>query len=282
MRIEKVDLYDYFKVSREGSNRGFLTCYLLDNDKEVNLSRKHPSIVVFPGGGYFFTSFREKEPVALAFLNKGFNVFVLDYYCFENKACYPSVIKEAMMAVKYVRDNLNEFNGYEEGVSGVGFSAGGHLLGLVSSIKDNELDLLGFSREDVKLNGAIFSYPVISSRTDLTHKDSFYNLTLNDPKLLYSLSIENRVDASFPPSFIWHTLLDHAVNPSNSSLLKECLDKFNVVNELKYFRKGEHGGSVATLMCYREDQIKDVPSINSSWVDLACAFLLKQGVKIID
>ena len=30
MRIEKVDLYDYFKVSREGSNRGFLTCYLLD------------------------------------------------------------------------------------------------------------------------------------------------------------------------------------------------------------------------------------------------------------
>ena len=117
MRIEKVDLYDYFKVSREGSNKGFLTCYLLDNDKEVNLSRKHPSIVVFPGGGYFFTSFREKEPVALAFLNKGFNVFVLDYYCFENKACYPSVIKEAMMAIKYVRDNLNEFNGYEEGVS---------------------------------------------------------------------------------------------------------------------------------------------------------------------
>ena len=36
-------------------------------------------MLVIPGGGYGMVSAREGEPIALSFLNKGYNSFVLTY-----------------------------------------------------------------------------------------------------------------------------------------------------------------------------------------------------------
>ena len=42
--------------------------YLLDNSEEIEIARRRPLVLVLPGGGYSFRSFREAEPVAVRLL----------------------------------------------------------------------------------------------------------------------------------------------------------------------------------------------------------------------
>lgn len=54
-----------------------LSAYLLDNSAEFNNIDTRPAVLIFPGGGYYSTSDREAEPVAMDYLAEGFNAFVL-------------------------------------------------------------------------------------------------------------------------------------------------------------------------------------------------------------
>ena len=49
-----------------------LYTYIRDESPEMEAHRR-PAVVICPGGGYGMTSDREAEPVALKFLEKGFN-----------------------------------------------------------------------------------------------------------------------------------------------------------------------------------------------------------------
>ena len=62
-----------------GAHNAQLTCYLQDPCTEMPALDRCPAILIFPGGAYAFCSDREADPVALAFLNAGYNAFVLRY-----------------------------------------------------------------------------------------------------------------------------------------------------------------------------------------------------------
>ena len=79
MKVFSLNLYDYFGLAHPEGAEGELFCYLPDTSREVNPARRHPAILVLPGGGYAFTSDREAEPVALQFLARGYSAFVLRY-----------------------------------------------------------------------------------------------------------------------------------------------------------------------------------------------------------
>jgi acetyl esterase/lipase len=70
MRIEKISF---------DNTEGCLTAYLLDQSPEFNKIDTRPAVLIFPGGGYYVTSDREAEPIAMAYLAEGFNAFVLRY-----------------------------------------------------------------------------------------------------------------------------------------------------------------------------------------------------------
>ncbi|MDR1876920.1 MAG: alpha/beta hydrolase, partial [Flavobacteriaceae bacterium] len=72
MKIEKVTLW-------EDNPKITYTSYLMDNSPDIEEGRKYPAIIVCGGGAYMGISGREKEPVALCFLAKGYQAFVLDY-----------------------------------------------------------------------------------------------------------------------------------------------------------------------------------------------------------
>ena len=55
------------------------TFYLQTPNAEIDSTRKYPIVVIVPGGAYFWTSWREMEPVALDFLGKGFSCVVMEY-----------------------------------------------------------------------------------------------------------------------------------------------------------------------------------------------------------
>ena len=56
----------------------YLTAYIRDTSPEMK-NDPRPAVLICPGGAYHWVSDRENEPVALQFLARGYNVFVLKY-----------------------------------------------------------------------------------------------------------------------------------------------------------------------------------------------------------
>lgn len=48
-----------------------LTIYLSDNTPEIDAARRHPMVLICPGGGYTMTSDREAEPGGACIFGKG-------------------------------------------------------------------------------------------------------------------------------------------------------------------------------------------------------------------
>ena len=270
MTTKRVDLYEYFGIARPEGCSGYLDVYTHDINDEFTKNRIRPAMLVLPGGGYGYCSAREKEPIAFSYLANGFNCYCLDYSVKEN-AKYPIPVIEAVMAVLYVRQTANELATDPTKVCGVGFSAGGHLLGiLVTAYKNKEIkDVLGDVVKNARLDGAIFSYPVIL--TENTHKGSIQNITGGDNALIPVVDIAKNVNGESTPAFIWTTVNDGAV-PSESSLELACAYKrAGVPFELHMFENGTHGLSTAT-----EEVNTPNPAV-AVWVSLSLTWLKNRG-----
>ena len=53
-----------------------LTAYVQESGGEF-FFEKRPAMLVLPGGGYLYCSDREADPVAMAYLQAGYQVFIL-------------------------------------------------------------------------------------------------------------------------------------------------------------------------------------------------------------
>ena len=68
-----------------------------------------PAILVIPGGGYgCVCDDREGEPIALAFVAKGYQAFVL-HYSVGRVRPYPAQLCEASLAMAHIRDHAEEY-----------------------------------------------------------------------------------------------------------------------------------------------------------------------------
>lgn len=239
MITEKIDLYEYFKLNRNGANGGYLTVYARTESAEMK-RRIRPAMLVLPGGAYTMISDRESEPVALKFLDKGYSSFVLSYSVYTK---YPTPLHEAQMAVAYIRDNAEFYNVDSNRICAVGFSAGGHLTGLLATAKTDEA-ILKRGIDELKPNAVILSYPVVTMG-EFTHVGSRDNISGGNEKLYDALSVEKRADKNSVPAFIWHTYEDSAVPLENSLMLASAYRNNNVPFALHIFERGWHGLSFA-------------------------------------
>ena len=120
-----------------GTHNAQLTCYLQDPCTEMPALDRCPAILIFPGGAYAFCSDREADPVALAFLNAGYNAFVLRYSVSQNcpvEEVYTNAFAEAQEAMDYLHQNAGDLHIDPEQIAVVGFSAGGHLAASVGTM----------------------------------------------------------------------------------------------------------------------------------------------------
>ena len=270
MITKKIDLYEYFGITRPDGCSGYLNVYTHETCAEFTKNRIRPAMLVIAGGGYAYCSAREKEPIVFSYLSKGFNCYCLDYSVKEN-AKYPNPVLEAVMAVLYIRQTAEELATDPTKVCGVGFSAGGHLLGmLVTAYQNKEIrNFLGDKVDNARLDGAIFSYAVIL--TDNTHKDSITRITGGDTSLIPVVDIYKNVNSNSTPAFIWATVNDGAV-PSESSLELACAYKrAGVPFELHMFANGNHGLSTAT------EEVNSPNSAVAVWIDLSLTWLNARG-----
>ena len=275
MIVKTIDLYEYFGIKRKGNEAGFLTTYLPYQAEDHYPNRLRPAMLVIGGGGYAYVSGREKECEAVAFLANGFAAFTLDYSCAPTR--FPAQLLEGAMAMAYIRENADNLHVLKDKIAAIGFSAGGHLTGMLATLFNAEevVSVLKDKADLVRPDAVILSYPVISSGKK-THGASFDNLCGDNIELKARLSLENCVTKDSSPAYIWATMDDNCVPSENSLLMASAYKENGVPFELHIFETGAHGLSLST----EETGNVNVPV--QKWLDMAVTWLKARGFILKD
>ncbi len=239
--------------SDKGGNDLPLVPYLCDNPSGV-------SVIVCPGGSYCWHDY-ETEGISVAkWLNSiGISAFILKYqvigfwsflthdrYLFPRND-HPDMISDLQRAIKYVRENSEEFNIDPQKLGVMGFSAGGHLV-MSSAMFCNE-DFTGSSGGDdidLKPNFIASIYPVVTFVDEkYVHKRSRRALLGEGRRrinrLKDSLSLELNVPDDSPPVFLMNCKDDPIVKYQNSILLDSALTAKGISHKYILYNTGGHG-----------------------------------------
>lgn len=249
-----------------------LTSYIPDGSVELPGRAPRPTVIVCPGGGYCRTSDREAEPVALRLATLGANAYVLRYHT-APEARYPVPQLELGWVIHLVRQRAAREGGSANGVLVLGFSAGGHLaasLGVLWNRAD-WAGTLGLERRDIRPDGMILGYPVVTSGP-YAHRGSFDNLLgerqpEQHAELEAFLSLEKQVTEEAAPAFLWHTFDDEAVPVENSLMLARALRDAHVPVELTIYPHGPHGLALATEQTATPDRPDYVREDCQRWIE---------------
>ena len=243
--------YRKFSVRVPGAGTASsLTLYGQDLEEPIRKGRLSPALLVCPGGAYAYTSPREAEPVALVFLARGFNVYVLRYHC-APEARWPVPQLEAAEAIRMIRSQADETMTDPTRVFICGFSAGGHLAASVGILwkRAGWAAALKASDEEIRPTGMVLCYPVVTAG-EKAHRGSIENLLGPEREDVspLSVSLEKQVGTACVPAFIWHTRTDPSVPVENSLYLAAALAENGVPFEMHVFPRGGHGLSLANAL----------------------------------
>ena len=233
--------------------------------------RPTAAVVVCPGGGYYKRAPHEGGVVAEWLASIGIAGLVLDYRVAPYR--HPIPMGDAQRAIRLVRAMADTWGIDPERVGILGFSAGGHCAASAATTFDcgdpdaeDPVDRQG-SRPDALIAG----YPVITFTEPHGHQGSMENL-LGEPvesvdeNLRLEISLETRVTAKTPPTFIWHTASDPGVPVEHSLMFAAALSRCGVPFALHVFPSGGHGLGLA----------EDHPTVRR-WTDICHAWLREIG-----
>lgn len=228
-----------------------LTAYIPDYSQEMPHLEKRPAILVIPGGGYFMCSDREAEPVALAFMNKGYAAFIVRYSVGKGKATFPKPLNDAEEALELIHKNAEEWRIDTSRIAAIGFSAGGHLCASLGTMGR------------IRPAACILGYPCIL--------DSM-NAILAEPMP----GLEDKVDEKTPATFIFASCEDGCVPIENSIKYMAALNKYKIPFEVHIYEKGYHGFSTSDPVVYSKKEDYEYNKDTSTWVDLCLTWLGKR------
>jgi len=265
MNTKRIYLKDTFDFLGADGKNPYVDIYLPYNMTEMHReNQKRPCMVVCPGGGYGMCSQREAEPIALKFLEDGYNVFVVYYSVAPHR--FPSQLREVAATMVLFYNNSDEWNCNTGKIGIIGFSAGGHLAAHYSTCYDCS-EVREVFPQSKPVNASILSYPVISIAFTECHAGSFNNLLGHIPterEEIEKFSLEYQVDENTPPTFLWHTAEDNCVPVKNTLAYAEALSKYKIPFEVHIYPYGGHG--MSTCDNQTSDNITDIHDYNCRWV----------------
>ena len=274
--ILNVDI-DYSKLDCEKTDYQPTLHAYIPNDAEelLKFMPKRPTMLICPGGAYRYTSDRECEPIALFYMSKGYNCFILRYSC--APARFPVQLAEAGKALLMIKENAERWMVDTDKIYVCGFSAGGHLAASLGVFWDRPFlaDILGTESERLKFAALVLSYPVLSDNVERKtggSVGSFKNLLgegekYEDKEALQFQCLETQVSENTPPCFIWHTYEDASVPVETSLMFGIELRKHNVPMEMHIYEHGRHGrANGRRTTCDGDMRLAEWMEISYSWL----------------
>ncbi|MCR4854122.1 MAG: alpha/beta hydrolase fold domain-containing protein [Prevotella sp.] len=216
------------------------------------------AIVGVPGGGYSVLSNSHEGYLASEWLNgRGIAYFVVNYRLPNGNRELP--ISDVSNGMRIVRDSAKVWNINPHDVGIMGFSAGGHLASVISTLTDFE----------VRPDFTILFYPVISMNERDSHKYSCRNFLgeegQKDEKLVRKYSTQNAVRRHLtPPAIIIMANDDRLVPPVTNGVAYYSAMR-NAGNEcsMYIYPSGDHGFGFGPWFKYREQMLTDL----GNWLD---------------
>ena len=211
------------------------------------------AIVGVPGGGYSFLSNTHEGYLASEWLNgQGIAYFVVNYRLPGGDRSLP--MNDVMKAMRTVRDSAAVWaiNPHDVGI--MGFSAGGHLASVISTL----------APFDARPDFTILFYPVISMDERVSHKWSCRNFLgeegQKDPKLVEQFSTQNAVRRHLtPPALIIMASDDRLVPPVTNGVAYYSAMR-NQGNEcaMYIYPSGDHGFGFGHWFKYHDQMLTDL------------------------
>lgn len=277
MILKTIYLKDCFpELGKDGCN-AYVEFYIpaaFGTERKDLHDKKHPCMVLCPGGGYSRTSDREAEPVALHFAAEGYRVAVVRYSCTPH--CFPQQLLEVAGTMELVYEHAEEWKIDTSRIAIMGFSAGGHLAAQYSNRYDCQ-EVRDMFPESKGLHACVLCYPVITDSAP-THEGTIRNYVGHEPKEKNEkgCACECMVSEQTPPTFLWHTSEDASVPVRNSLLYAEALGKYQIPFEMHIYPYGHHGLSLANPVV--GDLVDEKVGRVCKWVEEAKTWLKMMGV----
>ena len=222
-------------------------------DAVKGVQQKNTAIMVIPGGGYSGLSIASEGFNVAAMLSaQGYHCFILKYR-FAKKNTFPIPLQDAIKGIRIIK-KLGQSRGFGK-VGAIGFSAGGHLLGMLSTLYMHlQFDFTGrapdieYDHITPRPDFAVYVYPVVSMGefTPAGSRASLLGASPNDT-LVHTTSVHQQTSAACPTSLIFHSGDDKVVLVENAMLLYRQLQKHRVDVDLHIFAHGGHGWSAGRM-----------------------------------
>jgi acetyl esterase/lipase len=228
----------------------------------------HTAVIVCPGGGYTHLAY-EKEGTRIAeWLNlRGITAFVLTYRL-APRYRYPAPILDGERSVRWVRSHAAEYGIDPRRIGMWGFSAGGHLVGIVGTHFDagNPSAADPVDRVDDRPDFVISSYGGLTLQPGVARPTAMQSLLgpNSSPQLKDDMSPDKHVTARTPPFFLYATTTDQAVPVLSSVVFYTALVRAGVPAELHIFEKGPHG----TALAQGYPELSAWPRLLENWLRL--------------
>ena len=223
-----------------------------------------PLIVVCPGGGYTHYGRYEGMQIADKFNSLGFHAVVLRYRIQPTR--FPEPVADLLRTIRIIRSRAAEWQVCPRQIAALGFSAGGHLA-LSAAIYHDKVDSTSGDEADAfssRPDALVLCYSAISTKAEYGNPRIARVLSNGETEeeILNATSLDEFVDSSLPPAFLWQTATDDTVNYKNSVAFAEKLWSAGVKASLHIFPEGGHGKGLA----------EDAPDLRQ-WPELAAQFL---------
>lgn len=193
-----------------------LTAYIQDVKGEFGFD-KRPAMLVLPGGGYAMCSDREADPVALTYLQAGYQAFILRYTT-NRKGKWPMPLEDYEQAMEIIKDRSEEWGIDKDKIAVSGFSAGGHLAAVAATQAKN------------RPAAAVLVYPaILKDIVDMCQPDMPYPY--------------QHVTHETCPCFLVACRDDKTVDITNTLKMELALAENNIPFESHIYSFGGHGFS---------------------------------------
>ena len=199
----------------------------------------HPTVLVVPGGGYYVLAY-EKEGLEIGrrLAAAGLHAAVLMPRLPTAAPAgtpYPRTVAldDGRAALAWLRRDAGRLGVDTSALAVMGFSAGGHLAMLLSTLDD----------AGERPAASVLVYPVVTMVEPWAHggsRDALLGPDADDV-LRARFSGERRVDASTPPTYLVHAADDRGVPVRNSLAYAAALDSVGVPFALRVLPQGGHG-----------------------------------------
>ncbi|MCI3131850.1 alpha/beta hydrolase [Phenylobacterium aquaticum] len=238
----------------------------------------HPNgaaLLMAPGGGYAWVVMdKEGYEAAERFAASGVTVFVMTYRLpQEGWAAGPDTpLQDAQRALRLVRFHAGEYGVGPHRIGVMGFSAGGHVAGLLTLAFDRPVyaPIDAADQVSARPDLSILMYPVASMDAAIAHAGSRKNL-LGDtptPERIAAYSLEDLARPDAPPVMLVHAIDDRSVPVENSLRLMAALRAVHVPVEAHLFEEGGHGFGIRFA----------VGKPAQAWPDLVLAWMKRKGM----